>query len=94
MTASRPWPFSTGFSETVARRVIVRVGDESEAAGPAPSGVESEVREMYPDSTVNVIGADNEFSEIVWRAAGAPSVTTNDATRHAAKRTRSLAARG
>ncbi len=94
MTASRPWPFTPGFSDTVARLVIVKVGDESETPCSAPSGVELAVREMNPDSTVTVIGADGGLTVVVCRAAGAPSVTTNDATRAAASRTRSLSARG
>lgn len=94
MTASSPWPFTPGFSDTVARLVIVKVGGESETPRSTPSGVELEVREMNPDSTVTVIGADNGLTGVVWSAAGASSVTTNDATRDAASRRRSLSARG
>lgn len=84
MTASSPRPFSPGFSATVARRVIVKDS----------RGVELEAREMKPDSTVSVTGPDTDCWGLTRRAAGVPSVTTNDATRDVASRTRNLPARG
>ncbi|CPU63851.1 Uncharacterised protein [Mycobacteroides abscessus] len=60
MTASRPRPLSAGFSETVALRVMVSAAGESV---PTPSGVELEVREMNPDSTVKVMGPGSGLLE-------------------------------